>query len=569
MSSIGIEGYVSGDDFNNGKSKPERSINSYARIVLMASILGGFIFGLDIGANGATTTDGFRDAMGFPRKLPGKEDSIETTNRIAMFAVVFHIFTLIGALPSGMIADKYGRKPVILAAMILLLIGDVWQGLSGVVSPSGAWANCLVGRAFAGLGIGFTLTVMPVYAAELSPASYRGKVVTCFQLAITIGILVVSVINQAIQNDHWGWRLSICIQIAPILVVLYLCIAILPESPKYLIKVDKVDEARVALNKLSLGEERQEEIVKNEVNAIEAEVQEEKSAGTASLKDLFYGTLWPAFLCGFMVAFSQNITGVNYLMNWGTTLFSTLNLNAFLFDTILKIINVLATVIALFVIDRLGRKTLLVWGTILVVAIFGTLSIVVFATGVELESTSDDSVTRSVQYFVVACCFMFQVVFAITWGPIGWVVPSEVFELRARGIGMGMAVFGNMLTNITMGDYGFKAIQSALGLDVTILTLCLLNLFMVVPVVVFLLPETKNVTLEDMHYIFAYERGGNAELGHGTMHEFCMRSAKQTLDVLRCRSVDSLKGVPADLLRKEANKHDLEGAPNEAAITST
>lgn len=121
---------------------------------------------------------------------------------------------------------------------------------------------------------------------------------------------------------------------------------------------------------------------------------------------------------------------------------------------------------------------------------------------------------------------------------------------------MGAAVFGNMLTNIALGDYGYKAIQSAIGLPELVLVLLGFNFFLVLPVVLWLVPETKNVSLEDMHHIFAYERGGNTAKGHGTMAAFFARNLKQSKQTMTCKKIEPLQGL---VKVQHATPADVEG----------
>mmetsp|Transcript_23515 Transcript_23515/g.37455 ORF Transcript_23515/g.37455 Transcript_23515/m.37455 type:complete len:251 (-) Transcript_23515:98-850(-) len=237
-----------------------------------------------------------------------------------------------------------------------------------------------------------------------------------------------------------------------------------------------------------------------------------------------------------MVAFSQNVTGVNWFMNYATQLFSSLGYEPFKWDLILKLFNMFATLVALFFVDRFGRKFLTVTGSLFVITVFSAIGFVILGTGVDITITEADSKQEVVQEFCLVMIFAFQVVFAITWGPLGWLVPSEVFSIRIRGKGMSCAVVANMLTNILCGDYGYNLLNSATSTQATMLILVGLNVAIVLTTVVFLQPETKGISLEDMRNLFAYEIGGNMEKNNGTMREFFKRNAQQTVDILLCRA---------------------------------
>jgi len=523
-----------------GPSEPvepeERGLNSYTLTVLFTAIMGGLVFGLDIGTTAVLSMDYFRTAMEIPIMQPGAEDSIDVTNQLSLFAVLFHVSSLVGAPFAGQISDKYGRKLVIIIAATLFLAGAVWQSCAGLISQDFAWASILLGRVVGGFGNGFILTIMPVYASELSPAKYRGQTVTFFQLSITAGIFIMALANNFLDEFVWGWRLAFVLQAFPCALILILTLVVLPESPRYLLLVDKEESARVALNKLAKGCPNQTAIVDAEVSAAMEEIERIKSVEEGTFLDLFRGEGYAPFLCGFMVALSQNVTGVNWFMNYATTIFDSLGYNKFAMDLVLKSLNMVATIAAIFVVEKGGRKFLTVWGTLSVIVIFSLVALVIVATGVDVFSTTGDSQTSSVQLFTMIMIFIFQIVFAISWGPLGWIVPGEVFPMRLRGKGMAMCVVANMLTNIALGDYGFQALKVATSLQFTVFILVVMNVVIVLTTVVFLQPETKGVSLEDMRHVFAYERGGSEQ--RGTMSQFFKKNWIQTLRILSFRGND-------------------------------
>uniref|UniRef100_A0A7S2WKY3 Hexose transporter 1 n=1 Tax=Mucochytrium quahogii TaxID=96639 RepID=A0A7S2WKY3_9STRA len=517
-----------------------RGLNAHTVLVLLCAILGGLLFGLDIGTGSTVANDHFRKAMGIPLLPESGKDSSEAVGKTHQFTILFHVASLIGAPIAGQVADRFGRKSVIIAASLLFAAGGIWQACAGIISSSFGWNSIVLGRIVGGLGNGFLLVIMPVYAAELSPAHIRGKTITLFQLFITIGIFLMSVYNKAVENVEWGWRLGFALQSVPCAVVLVLALVVLPESPRYLVTRDRVEEARAALVKLSSGNAKRDAIAEKELQEIVEEVAEIKAAGEGTFAELFRGNAFPALCCAVMIAFSQNITGVNWFMSYGPSLYNSLGFQPFLFDMINKGINVVATIASLFVIDRFGRKFLTVWGTSFVILFFGVLCIMILATGAQMNAPGDlaTSTDKAAQTFSVVMINVFQVVFAITWGPLGWLVPSEVFSIRNRGKGMSCAVIANMITNIVFGDYGYSALYDATSFEGTIGILVLFNVVIVFTTVVFLQPGTKGVSLEDMRKVFAYEYDGNDELSHGTLRAFYRKNLGQTMKIYTCRAVD-------------------------------
>lgn len=525
--------------YNSLEDGAERGLNLFTIMALFCAVLGGLTFGLDIGTTAATSMDSFREAVGLPL-LPTGNNTSESVDpaadEVTLFAVLFHVSTLVGAPIAGAVADRYGRKKVIIASSVVFLGGCVWQVCSKYTSF--AWTSILLGRVLGGLGNGFMLTVMPLYASELAPKSYRGQALTMFQLFITIGIFIMAVVNNFVEDKSWGWQLAIGLQAIPCLLILLLAGTVLPESPQYLLKTHRTEAAENALYKLCKGSPSPENLVSQDLREMQEEILmiEQATQEKASFLDLVRGDLLPCFLCGFFIAFSQNVTGVNWFMNYATVLFNALQFNMFAMDLVLKGVNMLATVVSLFVIERLGRKFLTFWGTMLVIFTFLFIYILIVASGIDPYDSDPDTKTKTVQTVIMVMIFFFQAIFAITWGPLGWLVPSEVFPLRVRGKGNGMCVVANMATNLALGDYGYQAIFTNTSLQTTILVLVILNSVIVLPTVMFLQPETKGVSMQEMHEaVFAYQPGGGDR--RGTMKAFYKRNFGQTKQLLKCQAI--------------------------------
>ncbi|GBG23916.1 Solute carrier family 2, facilitated glucose transporter member 2 [Hondaea fermentalgiana] len=534
------------DTVNGTEQKQEdraaRQLNAFTVLIMCISVLSGLMFGLDIGTAATLSNDYFREQVGIPVLVSGQSDSEETTNQISQFTYVLHLACLVGAPFAGFISDRVGRKPVIVLAAIIFLLGAMWQSLSGLMHPDFAWNSIIIGRACGGLGLGFLLTMAPVYTAELTPPDWRGKAITLFQLSVTIGIFIMAIYNNFMAEITWNWRLGIALQCIPALIVIILTLTVLPESPRWLIQVNRHDEAESALRKLAAGSPRSDEAVSNEMRDIQDEVDLEASAGEGSFLELFQRENLSSLMCGAMIAFSQNVTGVNWLMSYATTLFNTLDFDPFTYDLALKAVNVAFTLLAIPLIDRLGRKFLTVWGTTFTIVAFFLIAVVIVGTGVNVGTTNADATTKGVQIFCVVMIYIFQAAFACTLGPLSWVVPPESFSLRLRGVGMAFCVSMNFFTNIVLGDVGYVRMFSATNLQVVSFVLVGFNVLITWPTVVFLQPETKELGLEDLRKVFAYEKGGNEAKGHGTLRQFVWRNVRQTLQIYTCRKTDIRMG---------------------------
>mmetsp|Transcript_18201 Transcript_18201/g.29582 ORF Transcript_18201/g.29582 Transcript_18201/m.29582 type:complete len:548 (-) Transcript_18201:111-1754(-) len=525
-----------------------RGLNTFTVLVLIVGILGGLLFGLDIGCAAIISMDTFRSQMGIPLLVLGTPDSPSVVNQLSMFMVLFHLFTIIGAPFAGQWSDRFGRKPIIVAAVSIFCAGSIWQACAGLISAEFGWGSVLLGRCLGGLGNGFILTIAPVYAAELSPSKYRGKVLTLFQFNVAFGIFLMALIDKYITGISYGWRIGFAVRGIPCIVIFLLALLVLPESPRFLVKRGRLDEAHHALMRLSMGSKPMADA---EVQDILDEINELNKIGEGTFRELFQGTAWPALLCGFMIALGQNIIGINWFMNYATQLFSSLGFDPFIWDLVLKLVLMLSTLLALFLVERCGRKFLTVWGVILVIVIFFIMGLVITVTGAQVFNDNPTPTTRSVQWFTVVMIFVYVVVYSVSWGPLAWVVPSEVFPIRVRAKGMSICVVANMATNIVLGDYGYNMLNTATSLEATAFIIAGLNVVLVLTTAVFLQPETMNVSLENMHHVFAYERHGNLAEGHGTMLDFYKRNFLQTLDILRCKSATPLTGEEFDSLSEK------------------
>eukprot|EP00512_Aurantiochytrium_limacinum_P002205 CAMPEP_0171497026 /NCGR_PEP_ID=MMETSP0958-20121227/7036_1 /TAXON_ID=87120 /ORGANISM="Aurantiochytrium limacinum, Strain ATCCMYA-1381" /LENGTH=577 /DNA_ID=CAMNT_0012031209 /DNA_START=710 /DNA_END=2443 /DNA_ORIENTATION=+ len=522
-------------------NRPQRNLNVYTILILLVGVFGGLLFGLDIGTAASTSLSSFRETMGIPVLQSGQKDAASTTAQINEFTYVFHATCLVGAPFGGFIADRFGRKPVILIAATIFLVGAVWQSLAGLISTDFAWKSIILGRAIGGVGLGFTLTIAPVYTAELTPARWRGMGITIFQLAIVSGIFIMAIYNN-FMSEYWGWRLGIALQAIPSFLLILLTVFFFPESPRYLIKVKRYDEAEAALRRLAQGTPDAEKVVSFEMQQIKDEQAEEDAAGEGGFFELFRGENLVSVLCAGTVAFSQNVTGITWFLNYATTLFNSLGFDAFTFDLILKAISVAFTLVVIPLIDNVGRKPLLIWGTTFTMVAFFLIAVVISASGVNVNTDDADSKTYAVQIFSVIMIYLFQTSYSLTWGAIGWIVPAESFSLRVRGVGMAFCVSMNFFTNILLGDVGYDRIYSATNLQITCFILVVTNFFIAFPAVTLFQPETKDLGLEDLRKVFAYSKGGNEERGFGTIRQFIKRNLTQTAQIYCFKEPDRTIG---------------------------
>ena len=413
------------------------------------NIVGGLVFGYDIAGAGATfVMTGFKEHFGWSC-VPGDEgcvaDSQESIDRQqGAINGLFGAGATIGAILNPYIADRWGRKKCLFLASTVFTIGATLQTISPVMEVM------YVGRIIAGSGIGALSMGSPVYIAECAPEEFRGSLGTLWQLAITVGIVIASAANLGLKNWDEGWRLSYGGNIL-VSILLIVCLYFMPESPRWLAANGTEEELNSALEKLRYDDE-----VDAEKECLEKEVKESKENGTASWGDLLStdnSMRYRLFLgVGFFAA--QQLSGINAIMFYAPKILDYFfGADGAIYGTFgLNVVNCLATFITVFSIDKVGRVKLLVSGGIIM-----TISLVANAILSSVERSD------TVGWFVIIFCGLYIVGFAYSWGPVPWVVCSEMFPLRARGKSNGATSMTHWLFTTVIGALFPRAATASLS----------------------------------------------------------------------------------------------------------
>jgi SP family sugar:H+ symporter-like MFS transporter len=406
-------------------------------IVLVASCaaLGGLIFGYDIAGAGATfVMDGFQEHFGWECAADSigctpATEGIKDRDR-GLINGLFGIGATIGAILNPTIAEKFGRRPCLALSNCVFIIGASIQ----TYSPE-MWVMW-VGRVFSGMGIGMLSMCVPVYITECAPEHVRGVLGTLWQIAVTSGILIASAANLGLKNWSNGWRLSYGGNILFSLMFLG-CLLFMPESPRWLAANQKEDRLRESLAKL-----RYEDEIESEVKKLQEEVKEDRAVGVASWSEVFStdnNMRWRLILgCSFQGF--QQLSGINAIMFYAPDILNTFfTEDEAIYGTFgLNGINFLATFITVFTVDKYGRVKLLIVGGIIM--FFGLLLNAIM-------SSLDQTKTVGIMVLIFASIFIIG--FAFSWGPVIWLVCSEMFPYRHRGKATGLT---------TMTNWGFTAI---------------------------------------------------------------------------------------------------------------
>ncbi|KAK4964412.1 hypothetical protein LTR66_012300 [Elasticomyces elasticus] len=451
----------------------------------------GILFGYDSGyISGVLGMAFFKKEFGHP--VPTSIDEtgfLYSTSNKSLIVSILSAGTFFGALFAGALADWIGRRMTIIIGCIVFSVGVILQVAStsvGLLVP---------GRLIAGVGVGFVSAINILYMSEVAPRKVRGAIVSGYQFAITIGIMLASIVTNATQhrNNASSYRIAMAIQFVWAF-ILAVGLFLLPESPRYFVKKGQVDAATDALARVR-GQPRDSAYIQDELAEILANYQYEMEIGEVGWIGLLSGGWSPAgnfrkVVLGALLQMMQQWTGVNFIFYYSTTYFQQIGLkNAFLISMITTIVNVCSTPISFYTIEKFGRRTLLIYGAIgmlvceFIVAIVGTA----------------DPKGHSAQGALIAFVCIYIFFFASTWGPGAWVVIGEIFPLPIRSKGVAVSTASNWFWNCIIGiitPYMVDKDQGNLGSKVffiwgALCTACVIFAY-------FMVPETKGLTLEQV-----------------------------------------------------------------------
>ncbi|KAH9935235.1 general substrate transporter [Epithele typhae] len=425
---------------------------------------------------------------------------------VGLMTSALELGSLVGALLAGVSADKFSRRQSIFAACAVFTVGSALQ--FGAQSPN----HLILGRGIGGLGVGALSMLAPLYMAEISPPEVRGSLMALEQFAIVLGA-VLGFWTGFFTRDLEGsasWRIPLGIQLIPGVLLGLGCLA-LPASPRLLVSQGHVDEALSALAKLRLrpsSEQNTDPLLQIELLEMQVEAALiEQSAGsvkTSSIerellawRRLFGPKLLRRTLIGVLMMVFQQWSGINALLYYGPTLMQSLGLQG---DSVtlmsaggIGIVQFIAVLPAIAYIDRLGRRPLLRWGSLAMALSHLLIAIFIIVYG------SSWSEHPAAAYASLACVYAFTAAYGVSYGPIGWILPSEVFPLSARSQGVALSTASNWINNFLIGLLTPVLIErSAAGTFLIFAAACAAGYVWATRCV----PETANVSLEEIDAVF-------------------------------------------------------------------
>lgn len=478
---------------------PEKSFKEYLVISIFCFFVafGGFVFGFDTG-----TISGFVNMPNFVQRF-GQLNSAGTyylsNVRVGLMISIFNVGCAVGGIFLSKIGDMYGRRIGLMFSMVIYVVGIIIQ-----ISSNTAWYQFFIGRLIAGFAVGTVSVISPLFISEVAPKQVRGTLVVCFQLCITLGIFLgyCTTYGTKKYTDSRSWRipLGLCFAWAIILVVGMLN---MPESPRYLVEKQKIDEARRSIarsNKIS----EEDPAVNTEVQLIQAGIEREALAGKATWGELVTGKpkIFRRVIMGIMLQSLQQLTGDNYFFYYGTTIFQAVGLSdSFQTSIILGIVNFASTFAGIWAIEKLGRRLCLLTGSAAMFVCFIIYSLIgsqhLYKNGYSNTEGNTYKASGNAMIFIT-CLYIFF--FASTWAGGVYCIISESYPLRIRSKAMSVATAANWMWGFLISFFTpfiTSAIHFYYGF---VFTGCLLFSFFYV---YFFVSETKGLSLEEVDVLYA------------------------------------------------------------------
>ncbi|GHC07988.1 sugar porter family MFS transporter [Cerasicoccus arenae] len=467
------------------ENTPSDAKVNFGFIILISSVaaLGGFLFGYDSGC------------------INGAIDALQVAFNASNLGSGFNVASMllgcaVGAFMAGGLADKFGRRPTLFVSAILFGISAFGSGIAG-----GSLVFIMF-RLIGGFAVGAASIISPAYISEIAPAAYRGRLSSLQQLAIVLGLFLAFLSNYLIaaaaggaSETFWlgyeAWRWMFWVELIPV-ALFGLGLFLIPESPRYLVAVGRKEEAQVILGKISHPDD-----AANKVASIQKTVSSERKP---KLSDIFKdGTkkLHPIVWVGLAIAALQQLVGINVVFYYGAVLWKTAGFSeadALKINVIGGIINVVSTVVAIALVDKWGRKPLLLTGSAGMAIFLGVLA-VIFGTA-NVDAAGDLQLSGSAGTVALICANCYIIMFGISWGPVMWVMLGEMFPNRIRGAALAVAGLSQWITNFAV-TMTFPILLASIGLGGAYglyAGFALISFFIVKAIV----RETKGRTLEDM-----------------------------------------------------------------------
>ncbi len=459
----------------DGKS----SHKSFLKLIIIFSTFGGLLFGYDTGV--------INGALPFMTK---ELDLTPFTEGLVTSSLL--LGAALGAVLGGRLSDHQGRRKNIIYLAVLFIITTLGCTFAPSVSVM------VIFRFLLGFAVGGASVTVPTYLAEISPAERRGQMVSRNELMIVTGQLLAFTFNAVIGNimaeSAHAWRYMLAVATAPA-IFLFLGMLKMPESPRWLLSKGNKESALQVLRRI-----RERDRAQKELKEIEKAIAEESALNKAKVKDLAVPWVRRIVFLGIGIAVVQQMTGINSIMYYGTEILreAGFGTEAALIGNIANgVISVLAVMTGIKLLSKFGRRPLLLiglTGTTTTLFLIGVFSLALDA-------------SAALPYIILSLTVIFLAFFQGAIGPVTWLILSEIFPLRLRGIGMGVSVFCLWMVNFLVG-LTFPVMMSSIGLSNSFFFFAVVGVGAIAFVKKYL-PETKGLSLEQLEKIF--RRHGDQE----------------------------------------------------------
>ncbi|XP_027359958.1 sugar transport protein 13 isoform X1 [Abrus precatorius] len=486
---------MAGGGFANagGGGDFEAKITPIVIISCIMAATGGLMFGYDVGVSGGVTSMKPFLKKFFPtvyrKTVEGEGEGLDSNyckydnQGLQLFTSSLYLAGLTSTFFASYTTRRLGRR------LTMLIAGFFFIG--GVVFNTAAQdlAMLIVGRILLGCGVGFANQAVPVFLSEIAPSRIRGALNILFQLNVTIGILFANLVNYGTNKikGGWGWRLSLGLAGIPA-VLLTLGALLVVDTPNSLIERGRLEEGKTVLKKIRGTDNIEPEFLELvEASRVAKEVKH-------PFRNLLKRRNRPQLVISIALQIFQQFTGINAIMFYAPVLFNTLGFknDASLYSAVITgAVNVLSTIVSIYSVDKVGRRMLLLEAG---VQMFLSQVVIAIILGIKVKDDSDNlSKGFAVLVVVMVCTFVSS--FAWSWGPLGWLIPSETFPLETRSAGQSVTVCVNLLFTFVIAQAFLSMLcHFKFGIFLFFSGWVLIMSFFVL----FLLPETKNIPIEEM-----------------------------------------------------------------------
>ena len=461
-----------------------------------------------IGLSVAAAVGGF--LFGFvSSRINGALETIQADFALNSFVTGFVVAIALlgcaaGAMIAGSLSDRWGRLRVMFLGAIMFFVSSLGAGLTVTVWDLALW------RIIGGLGIGIASVVAPAYIAEVAPRQIRGSLASLQQLAITLGIFAALLSDFLLEDlaggpnevlwlglDAWRWMFLVGVIPAAVYGILSFTV---PESPRFLITKGRVDEARAIYARLV--PERDLDATMQELVAT---IETDRANAGVSLRGPVLGLQGIVWI-GIILSVFQQFVGINVIFYYSTSLWNSVGFdNSALISVITSITNVLVTLVAIFLVDRVGRRPILLTGSVIMAVSLGAMALSFsFA---ELDADGQLTLTGAWAPIALVAANLFVIGFGASWGPLVWVLLGEIFPSRIRGKALGVAAgaqwLANFLITMTFPPMSEWSLPLTYGMYALFAALSFVFVF-------FKIPETKGVDIEHTGALFVPRSTGSA-----------------------------------------------------------